>query len=51
MSSVFDMIMGADYVESEGFTKEDWAKLGRGDILDDQVVEQMLAEGYENCVD
>lgn len=48
--SVFDMIMGEDYDESEGFTKADWSNLGLGEITDEVVIGKMLAEGYENCI-
>lgn len=48
--SVFDMIMGEDYDESEGFSREDWSQLGQGNITDEVVIGKMLAEGYENCI-
>lgn len=36
-----------DFIMSQGFTKEDWAELGKGNITDSDVIAAMLAEGYE----
>lgn len=45
--SLYDMIMNS---VSE-FTKADWAALGRGDIEDNEMIEAMLAAGYEGMVE
>lgn len=36
-----------DFIMSQGFTKEDWVELGKGNIIDSDIIEAMLAEGYE----
>lgn len=36
-----------DFIMNQGFTKEDWAELGKGNITDNDIIEAMLAEGYE----
>lgn len=36
-----------DFIMSQGFSKEDWAELGKGNITDKNIIEAMLAEGYE----
>lgn len=36
-----------DFIMSQGFTKEDWAELGKGNITDSDVIAAMLEEGYE----
>lgn len=36
-----------DFIMSQGFTKEDWAELGKGNITDSDVIADMLEEGYE----
>ena len=36
-----------DFIMSQGFSKEDWAELGKGNITDSDIIEAMLAEGYE----
>ena len=36
-----------DFIMSQGFSKEDWAELGKGNITDKDIIEAMLAEGYE----
>lgn len=36
-----------DFIMSQGFLKEDWAELGKGNITDNDIIEAMLAEGYE----
>lgn len=40
--SLYDLIMGGT-----GFTKDDWAKLGRGEITDQDTVRLMLLDGYQ----
>ena len=46
--SLYDMIMGSCKDE---FTKADWAALGRGDLSDQEMIETMLAQGYEGLVE
>ncbi len=36
-----------DFIMSQGFSKEDWSELGKGLITDNEIIEAMLAEGYE----
>lgn len=36
-----------DFIMSQGFSKEDWAELGKGNITDSDVIAAMLEEGYE----
>ena len=36
-----------DFIMNQGFTKEDWSELGKGNITDKDIIEAMLAEGYE----
>lgn len=36
-----------DFIMSQGFTKEDWSELGKGNITDVDVIAAMLEEGYE----
>lgn len=43
--TLFDLIMG------QKFNKDDWARLGRGEILDEETIGKMLAEGYEGLGD
>lgn len=47
--TMYDMIMGK--AETQTFSKGDWEALGRGDIKDQDVIEQMLTEGYEAIED
>jgi hypothetical protein len=42
--TLYDLIMGAK------FGKSDWAALGRGDIMDEETIGQMLMEGYKAVV-
>ncbi len=46
--SLYDLIMGET---EEFFTREDWAALGRGEIMDEDIVAAMLAQGYEEVID
>lgn len=46
--SLYDIIMNSSRDE---FTKADWAALGRGDIEDEEMIEAMLAQGYEGLVE
>jgi len=39
--TLYDLIMG------QGFSRSDWAELGRGEILDEDTIKRMLMEGYE----
>lgn len=36
-----------DFIMNQGFTKEDWSELGKGNITDSDVIAAMLEEGYE----
>lgn len=42
--TLYDLIM-------KGFTKLDWARLGKGEIDDENTIKKMLMEGYEAVVD
>jgi hypothetical protein len=44
--TLYDLIMGG-----KGFTRSDWAALGRGELLDDDQISKMLMEGYQALVD
>lgn len=35
----------------KGFSKLDWARLGRGEITDEETIRRMLMEGYEAVAD
>lgn len=43
--TLYELIMGA------GYTKAEWAALGRGDIMDEETIKKMLMEGYEAVAD
>lgn len=45
--TLYDIIMGV----ANGFTKEDWSKLGRGQIEDEDTIKKMLMEGYGAVAD
>lgn len=42
--TLYDLIMGKGLGE---FTKADWSRLGKGEIHDEDVIKEMLMEGYE----
>lgn len=44
--TLYDLIMGM-----RKYTKSDWAKLGRGEIMDEDEISKMLMEGYGAMVD
>lgn len=46
--SLYDMIMGSCKDE---FTKADWTALGSGELTDQEMIEAMLAQGYEGMVE
>jgi hypothetical protein len=41
--TLYDVIMGRLL---GGFTKDDWASLGRGEIKDEEQIKDMLSAGY-----
>ena len=45
--TLYDLIMEV----REGFTKEDWSQLGKGNINDEETVKRMLMAGYEAIAD
>lgn len=36
-----------EFIMSQGFTREDWSELGKGNITDGYIIAAMLVEGYE----
>ena len=36
-----------DFIMRQGFSKEDWSELGKGNSTDKDIIEAMLEEGYE----
>lgn len=49
--TLYDIIMGKSDKNKRRFTLDDWRALGRGDISDESIIEEMLAEGYEGMED
>jgi hypothetical protein len=45
--TLYDLIMGNGLAD---FTRGDWAKLGRGEITDEDTIKQMLMDGYAAVV-
>ena len=43
--TLYDVIMGQG--GTENFSSDDWARLGRGEIEDQDTIDAMLAEGYD----
>ena len=41
--TLYDLIMSQSL---DGFTREDWSRLGRGLITDEDTIRQMVMEGY-----
>lgn len=46
--TLYDIVMG---FAGEMFTKSDWARLGKGEIMDQDTIGKMLMEGYEAVAD
>lgn len=46
--TLYDLIMGKGIGT---FNKEDWARLGRGEVTDEDTIKEMLAEGYGAIAD
>lgn len=45
--TLYELIMSA----KDGFTRSDWAELGRRAIQDEETVKKMVMEGYSAIVD
>lgn len=45
--TLYDIVMG---FAGEAYTKSDWARLGKGEIMDEETIGKMLMEGYEAVV-
>lgn len=49
--TLFEMIMQGASTDVAVYTRDDWSNLGRGLISDEDIVQDMLAQGYEAIAD
>lgn len=49
--TLFEMIMQGANTDVAVYTKDDWSNLGNGLIADEELIQDMLAQGYEAIAD
>lgn len=49
--TLFELIMQGANTDVTVYTKDDWSNLGNGLITDEELIQDMLAQGYEAIAD